>query len=101
MIQLHTSHSTPMAPHGVWIQEIVSISIHFHPPNIIEIVSSSNVFSITNTRRWLPDNPGKAYNFITCSQQRYTSYSSAPKAHYNDGPLNSSHLLMTQHTDTC
>lgn len=44
---------------------------------------------------WRPPRPSEAHRFVTCSHQKYSSGSSAPKAHIKEGLLHSSHV------DTC
>ncbi|GBN04880.1 hypothetical protein AVEN_124491-1 [Araneus ventricosus] len=59
------------------------------------LVKPGNVFPVINSPMVELSGPGEESSFVQCSQQRYTSEPSAPRAHINDGPLNCSHA------DTC
>lgn len=58
-------------------------------------VRTSNVFSVINSPIMVLAGQVKEWSFVPCIQQRYRNGPGAPKAHINDGPLNSSH------SDTC
>ncbi|GBM03535.1 hypothetical protein AVEN_95425-1 [Araneus ventricosus] len=73
---------------GSWIHEVVSIPVHVHPPDTIGN-ETRNLFPLNSSMAALAG-PGEAYSCVPYSQQRYTTGTSVPKAHIDDGPFNSS-----------
>lgn len=66
-----------------------------HPIELETRFVRTSVFSVINSPIMVLAGQVKEWSFVPCIQQRYRSGPGAPKAHINDGPLNSSH------SDTC
>lgn len=78
---------------------LLSISVHVYPTHTIKN-ETCQIRQHVSSHEQCNGGIGRytwGETFVPCSQQRYTSGSSAPKANINDGPLNSSHA----HTCSC
>ncbi|GBM69580.1 hypothetical protein AVEN_261646-1 [Araneus ventricosus] len=94
---LHQIEQSPVDKQGLWINDVVSILVHVHPSDTIvnEARQTRQRVSSRQQSNGSDVGLGEKKSFVPCSQQRYTSGPSAPRAHINNGPLNSSHV------DTC
>ncbi|GBN77137.1 hypothetical protein AVEN_15721-1 [Araneus ventricosus] len=91
--RLHQIEHSPVDKQGLWINDVVSILVHVHPSDTIGNETRQTRKRVSSRQQSNGSVVGPRKGVTLCAAQSTTVKSgpSAPRAHINDGSLNSSH----------